>query len=82
MKGLLITTLILLLSFSFSTAQNKKAEKEAAGLALFEKAKAAIAAKDFVIVPDTYEKATEHLSQIPMTQTFYLMKEISYFFRG
>ncbi len=57
MKRVIITTLILLFSISFAQAQNKKAEKEAAGLALFEKAKAAIAAKDFVIVPDSYEKS-------------------------
>ncbi len=49
--------MFLVFSLSFATAQNKKAEREAAGLALFEKAKAAIEAKDFVIVPDSYEKS-------------------------
>jgi hypothetical protein len=38
-----------------SLAQNKKAEKEAAAKAQFEKAVAAIEAKDFVIIVDTYE---------------------------
>jgi hypothetical protein len=57
MKRIIVTVLILVISLSFASAQNKKAEKEAAGLALFEKAKAAIEAKDFVIVPDSYEKS-------------------------
>ncbi|MDP3453357.1 MAG: DUF4251 domain-containing protein [Bacteroidales bacterium] len=57
MKRIIVTVLILVISLSFATAQNKKAEREAAGLALFEKAKAAIEAKDFVIVPDSYEKS-------------------------
>lgn len=57
MKRVLFTILILALSLSVATAQNKKAEKEAAGLAQFEKAKAAIEAKEFVIVPDSYEKS-------------------------
>jgi len=38
-----------------SLAQNKKAEKEAAAKAQFDKAVAAIEAKDFVIIVDTYE---------------------------
>lgn len=38
-----------------SFAQNKKADKEAAAKAQFEKAVAAIEAKDFVIIADTYE---------------------------
>ncbi len=40
-----------------SNAQNKKADKEAAGKAQFDKAMAAIDAKDFVIVVDSYEAA-------------------------
>jgi hypothetical protein len=57
MKRIIVTVLILVISLSFASAQNKKAEREAAGLALFEKAKAAIEAKGFVIVPDSYEKS-------------------------
>ena len=39
-------------------AQNKKAEKEAAAQAQYDKAIAAIEAKDFVIIVDTYESTT------------------------
>lgn len=46
---------MLTLAVAAGYSQNKKAEKEAAALAMFEKAKAAIEAKDFVIVPDSYE---------------------------
>jgi hypothetical protein len=38
-----------------SLAQNKKADKEAAAKAQFEKAVAALGAKEFVIIVDTYE---------------------------
>ncbi len=38
-----------------SMAQNKKAEKEAAAKAQFDKAVAAVEAKDFVILVDSYE---------------------------
>ena len=46
-----------------SFAQNKKAEKEAAAKAQFEKAIAAIDAKDFVIVVDTYEDTLDNTLQ-------------------
>ena len=45
-------------SMTVSFAQNKKADKEAASKAQFEKAVAAIEAKDFVIIIDTYESAS------------------------
>ena len=41
-----------------SMAQNKKAEKEAAAKAQFDKAVAAIESKDFVIIVDTYGTGT------------------------
>jgi hypothetical protein len=52
----------IILSFCFITAalfttsgQNKKAEREAAALVNYEKAVAALEAKDFVIVVDSYD---------------------------
>jgi len=56
MRILLIVLVAFCTTFVVS-GQNKKAEKEAAGLALFEKAAAAIEAKDFVIIVDTYESS-------------------------
>ncbi|MBL7968836.1 MAG: DUF4251 domain-containing protein [Prolixibacteraceae bacterium] len=55
MKHLFLIAGIILLSFSGSLAQDKKAEKEAASKAQFDKAIAAIDAKDCVIIVDTYE---------------------------
>ncbi len=55
MKHLFLIAGIILLSFSGSLAQDKKAEKEAAAKAQFDKAIAAIDAKDCVIIVDTYE---------------------------
>ncbi|HCT93276.1 MAG: hypothetical protein A2X19_04100 [Bacteroidetes bacterium GWE2_39_28] len=57
MKKVLLAALILIFPFAFISAQSKKAEKEAEGIAKFEKAKAAIEAKEFVVVPDSYEKS-------------------------
>jgi hypothetical protein len=48
----------LVFTLSVTFAQNKKAEKEAVAKAQFEKALAAIEAKDFVIIVDTYEAAS------------------------
>ena len=55
MKKLILFLGIFLALTAVSVAQNKKAEKEAAAKAQFDKAVAAIDAKDFVIVVDTYE---------------------------
>ncbi|MEN6619436.1 MAG: DUF4251 domain-containing protein [Rikenellaceae bacterium] len=55
MKKALLLTLLFIASFSTGYAQSK-AEKEAAAQARYEKAKAALESKDFVIVPDRYEK--------------------------
>lgn len=57
MKRVLIAVLLLILPLAYLSAQNKKAEREAEALAKFEKAKAAIEAKVFVLVPDSYEKS-------------------------
>lgn len=55
MKHLFLIAGIILLSITGSLAQDKKAEKEAAAKAQFDKAIAAIDAKDCVIIVDTYE---------------------------
>ncbi len=58
MKKLFLLIGILSVTLTVSLAQNKKAEKEAAAKAQFEKAVAAIEAKDFVIIVDTYESGS------------------------
>jgi len=55
MKRFFLVSILSIAVFSIGYSQSK-AEKEAAALALFESAKAAIESKDFVIVPDSYEK--------------------------
>lgn len=55
MKRIFLFIGIISITLSVSFAQNKKAEKEAAAKAQSEKAFAAIEAKDFVIIVDTYE---------------------------
>jgi len=57
MKRLFLSILFICVVLTISYAQNKKAEKEAAAQAQFEKAVAAVEAKDFVIVVDTYESS-------------------------
>ncbi len=57
MKNVIFLFLLLGAVAAPAWAQNKKAEKEAAALAQFEKALAAINAKDFVIIVDSYETA-------------------------
>lgn len=58
MKKLFLFIGIIGIISTVSIAQNKKADKEAAAKAQFEKAVAAIEAKDFVIIVDTYESYT------------------------
>lgn len=53
-RTFLLMGCLVILSIA-SLAQNKKADKEAAAKAQFEKAVAAIEAKDFVIIVDTYD---------------------------
>lgn len=55
MKRIFFLVVIVFISLSVSFAQNKKAEKEAAAKAQYEKSMAAIEAKDFVIIVDSYE---------------------------
>lgn len=54
-KKILTLSIILMLPLISTFAQNKKAEKQALEQAKHEKAKAAIEAKLFAIVPDSYE---------------------------
>lgn len=58
MKKLFLFTGIICLAFTVSFAQNKKADKEATAKVQFEKALAAIEAKDFVIIVDAYESGS------------------------
>lgn len=55
MKRLLLFIGLISITLTASIAQNKKADKEAAVKIQYEKAKAAIDLKDFVIIVDTYE---------------------------
>lgn len=55
MKRIFFLVGLVCITLSVSFAQNKKAEKEAAAKVQFEKAVAAIEAKDFVIIVDSYE---------------------------
>ena len=57
MKRFILSTIFICVAITYSFAQNKKAEKEAEAQAQFGKAVAAIDAKDFVIVVDTYESS-------------------------
>ncbi len=56
MKKSFLLTLLFIASLSIGYSQSK-AEKEAAAQALYDSAKAALESKDFVIVPDSYEKS-------------------------
>jgi hypothetical protein len=58
MKRLFLFVGLICITLTVSYAQNKKAEKEAAAKAQFEKAVAAIDAKDFVIIVDSYESTS------------------------
>lgn len=62
MRKVLVILGFVCLTATVSFAQNKKAEKEAAAKAQFEKAAAAIEAKDFVIIVDTYEAADRSIA--------------------
>ena len=57
MKRLILFIAIVGIFSAVAFAQNKKADKEAAAKAQFDKAVAAIDAKDFVIIVDTYESS-------------------------
>lgn len=57
MKRVLVLALLITAVLTAGYAQNSKADKEAAAQAQFEKAKASIEAKNFVIIPDSYESS-------------------------
>ena len=61
MKKLFLIVAFFCAALTVSNAQNKKAEKEAAAKAQFEKAVAAIDARDFVIIVDTYEAGDRNI---------------------
>jgi hypothetical protein len=80
MKRVFLLAALVCFAFSVSFAQNKKAEKEAAAKAQFDKAVAAIDAKDFVIIVDTYvsNKTGEIVTTIDNTNFFSYEKEFAY----
>jgi hypothetical protein len=55
MKEILLSFCFILVAFSYSVGQNKKAEKDSIARVQFEKAVAALEVKDFVIIVDSYE---------------------------
>jgi hypothetical protein len=55
MKKFFMTFCFLAAALMPAVSQDKKAEREAAALAAFEKALATVETKDFVIIPDSYE---------------------------
>ncbi|MDP2336194.1 MAG: DUF4251 domain-containing protein [Bacteroidota bacterium] len=58
MKKIFLIVGLIGITLTVSFAQNKKADKEAAAAAQFEKAVSAIEAKDFVIIVDAYESGS------------------------
>jgi hypothetical protein len=55
MKRILVTLCLISAALLSSFAQNKKADRDSLALIRFEKAVAAVEAKDFVIIVDSYE---------------------------
>ena len=82
MKKLLLLIGIIGLLSSVSLAQNKKAEKEAAAKAQFDKAVAAIEAKNFVIIVDTYEGSDRTIQTNTDVTNFLSYEKESIFLQG
>ena len=82
MKKILILLGILGLLTTVSPAQNKKAEKEAAAKAQFDKAVAAIEAKEFVIIVDTYDGADRTIQTNTDVANFLSFEKESVFLQG
>ena len=82
MKKLLLLIGIIGLLSNVSLSQNKKAEKEAAAKAQFDKAVSAIEAKDFVIIVDTYEGADRTIQTNTDVTNFLSSEKESVFLQG
>lgn len=79
-KKIISFLVILLVSFGAVNAQNKKADKKAEEQAKYEKAKAAIEAKVFALVPDSYEKSNGTLETNSDDSNFILFEDDGFFY--
>ena len=82
MKKLLVLIGFLGLLSTTLPAQNKKAEKEAAAKEQFDKAIAAIEAKEFVIIVDTYDGADRTIQTNTDVANFLSYEKESVFLQG
>lgn len=82
MKRLLVLALLITAVVTAGFAQNAKANKEAAAQAQFEKAKASIEAKDFVIIPDSYESSNGTLENNSDDSNFFSYEGEFVFLQG
>lgn len=82
MKRLFILIVILGFIAPMAIAQNKKAEKEAAAQAQYEKALAAIETKEFVIIVETYESATRTIETNTDAANFFSFEKDFVFLQG
>jgi Domain of unknown function (DUF4251) len=82
MKRLFILMVVLGFIAPMAMAQNKKADKEAAAKAQYEKAIAAIEAKEFVIIVDTYESATRTIETNTDVANFFSFEKDFVFLQG
>ena len=80
MKRIILLLGIFVALSAVSFAQNKKAEKEAAAKAQFDKAVAAIDAKDFVIVVDSYEDTKDNTIQTNTDMAIFVSYEKEFAF--
>ena len=82
MKKFILFVGFFCLALTVSFAQNKKADKEAAAKAQYEKAVAAIDAKDFVIVVDTYEAGNGNIETNSDDANFFSYEKEFAFLQG
>jgi len=80
LKKIFLIFIIVLVPFVALNAQSKRALKKAEEQAKYEKAKAAIEAKLFVIVPDVYEKSDGTLETNSDEANFVLFEEDGFFY--
>jgi effector-binding domain-containing protein len=82
MKRYILLIAIIAVLSGTSIAQNKKAEKEAAAKAQFDKAVAAIEAKDYVIIVDSYEATDRTIQTNTDVASFLSFEKESIFLQG
>ena len=81
MKRLLFFSLVIMAA-TVSSGQDKKAEKEKAAQAAYEKALAAIEVKNFVIIVDTYEASSGTIETNTDVANFLSMEKEFVFLQG